>query len=402
MLNKTEVLALRGRAQAGLRETLDFFADHAMDPEGGFYGKVDRDLRPVKEAERSLVFNARMLWTYAAAYRLLREERYLAVAMHALDYIERCFLDGDYGGGYWSLRPDGSPADERKYVYGQSFLIYGGAELFRACGQARGLRLAKAVYALLEEHCQDESYGGYFETYDRKWNRLYESFNIPNPQAGSKALNTHLHLIESYTNLMRVWDDAALRAKVGQLIEIMSTKLLDLEYFHYKPYMTDNWGTTKSLFSFGHDIEGAWLLVEAAQAYGDRARLESCKPIAIRIADACAKGLDPQTGGMYAENEEGRIVKDMNWWVQAEAVVGFFNAYELTGEDKYLELMNRVWDYIDQRVVDREGGVFREWLSDAALPKEHIKNRYPANGWKTPYHNGRMYMELLERTEKWL
>lgn len=105
---------------------------------------------------------------------------------------------------------------------------------------------------------------------------------------------------------------------------------------------------------------------------------------------------------MYAENEEGRIVKDMNWWVQAEAVVGFFNAYELTGEDKYLELMNRVWDYIDQRVVDREGGVFREWLSDAALPKEHIKNRYPANGWKTPYHNGRMYMELLERTEKWL
>ena len=151
MLNKTEVLALRGRAQAGLRETLDFFADHAMDPEGGFYGKVDRDLRPVKEAERSLVFNARMLWTYAAAYRLLREERYLAVAMHALDYIERCFLDGDYGGGYWSLRPDGSPADERKYVYGQSFLIYGGAELFRACGQARGLRLAKAVYALLEE-----------------------------------------------------------------------------------------------------------------------------------------------------------------------------------------------------------------------------------------------------------
>lgn len=401
MLNHDERESLAKRAKRGLEEVLDFFAIRATDPNGGFFGKVDRDLQPVADAERSLVFTARMLWTYAAAYRILQQERWLRVARHALDSIETQFLDPVWGGGYWGVRADGSPAQDRKYVYGQSFLIYGGAELMRACGDERGLRLAKTVYALLEEHCSDKVHGGYFETYRRDWVRIPESFNIPDPALGSKALNTHLHLIESYTNLMRVWDDKDLHAKVGELIQIMSSKLLDTETYHYKPYMTDDWGVTRSLFSYGHDIEGAWLLVEAAQAHGDAGTVRQCIPIAVRIAEACAQALDPESGGMYAENVEGHVVRDMVWWVQAEAVVGFLNAYELTGEEKYLDWMYRVWDYIDKHVVDREGGIYREWLSDAALPADHPKNRYPINGWKTPYHNGRMYMEVLERLEHW-
>ncbi len=401
MLNKDERTSLAKRASSGLQEVLDFFATQATDSNGGFFGKVDRDLHPIADAERSLVFTARMLWTYAAAHRILKQDRWLQVAMHALDAIETQFLDPVWGGGYWGLRADGSPAQDRKYVYGQSFLIYGGAELMRASGETRGLRLAKDVYALLEAHCADKIHGGYFETYRRDWARIPESFNIPDPALGSKALNTHLHLIESYTNLMRVWKDEDLHAKVGELIRIMSSKLLDTESYHYKPYMTDDWGITRSLFSYGHDIEGAWLLVEAAQAWGDADTIRQCIPIATRIADACAQALDPNSSGMYAENVEGEIVRDMVWWVQAEAVVGFLNAYELTGEEKYLDWMYRVWDYIDKRVVDREGGVYRDWLSDASLPPDHPKNRYPINGWKTPYHNGRMYMEILERLEHW-
>ena len=400
MLKRDQLIAMRDRSIRDLKEILDFFADYSTDPNGGFYGKVGRDLVPVYDAPRALVYIGRMLWTYAAAYRILGEEKYLKTAYHALDYIEQHFIDPVHGGAYWEVKPDGTPNDDRKYVYGQCFLIYGGAELMRACGEKRGLKLAKDIYALLEKYAEDKPNGGYFETYDRQWNRIQVSFNIPDPALGSKALNTHLHLIESYTNLMRVWDDETLRNKVGSLIDIMTDKLLDKEFFHYKPYMTDEWGTTKSLFSFGHDIEASWLLIEAVQAYGDDKLLEKCKPIALHIADSCADGLDPATGGMYAEYEEGHILTDMNWWVQSEAVVGFYNAYELTGDEKYLALMDRVWDYIDNVVVDREGGIYRDWFSMADKPKDHERNLYPINGWKTPYHNGRMYMEIIERAER--
>ena len=400
MLKKEQLHAMRTRSERDLREILDFFADYSTDPDGGFYGKVGRDLVPVYDAPRALVYVGRMLWTYAAAYRIPKDEKYLKTAYHALDYIEKYFIDPVHGGAYREVNPDGTPHDERKYVYGQCFLIYGGAELMRACGEERAIKLAKGIYNLLETYAGDKPNGGYFETYDRAWNRIDVSFNIPDPKLGSKALNTHLHLIESYTNLMRVWDDETLRNKVGSLIDVMTEKLLDKAFFHYKPYMTDEWGTTKSLFSFGHDIEASWLLIEAVQAYGDEALPESCKPIALHIADSCADGLDPETGGMYAEYEEGHILKDMNWWVQSEAVVGFYNAYELTGDEKYLQLMNRVWKYIDNVVVDREGGIYRDWFSMADKSKDHERNLYPINGWKTPYHNGRMYMELIELAER--
>ncbi len=402
MLGIDDLRKIRARAEKDLRELMDFYIRYDLDPEGGFYGQVTRDLEQVRDADRSLVLNARLLWTFAAAYRILRDEKYLDAARHELDYIEKYFIDREYGGGYWQLHADGTPSDDRKYVYGQAFLIYGGSEFTRACGDPRGTELAKAVYECLEKHCEDKTYGGYFETYDRAWNRLPESFNIPSPELGSKALNTHLHLIESYTNLYRVWEDEKLRGKLEQLLDIMSTKLLDLEHYHYKPYMTDDWGTTRSLFSFGHDIEGAWLLTEAAEVYGDEKIIENSRPISIRIADSCADGLDPKTGGMYAEYVDGHIEDDLNWWVQAEAVVGFLNAYQLTGEMKFIDYMNRVWDFIDGTIADRHGGIFREWLSNGKLPRDNERNRLTINGWKTPYHNGRMYMEIIERMDKML
>ena len=406
---------LRERAVKGLTETLDFFIEYAKDPDGGFYGAVGRDLIPVKPAIRSVVLNARLVWAFASAYRVLGEHKYLDAALHAFRYLKECFIDPEYGGAYWRVNADGTPIDERKVIYGQAFIIYSGAELYRACAlcgdpeimklgcEAR--QMAIDVFGLCEEYALDKPNGGYFETFDRKWNRMTDSFNIPDPSIASKALNTHLHVIEAYTNLMRVWDDLGLRMKVGSLIDIMSYKLLDRETFHYKPYMTDDWQTAKKQVSFGHDIEAAWLLVEAAREFGDKTVIEDSKPTAVRIAASCREeGVDPGTGGMWSEYEAvtDEYDKKMIWWVQAEAVVGFFNAYELTGEQEYLDYTLGVWDYIDRSVIDREGGVFREWLTDASQPADNSVNRYTVNEWKTPYHNGRMYMELIERIDKML
>ena len=404
---------LRERAVKGLTETLGFFAEHARDPDGGFFGAVGRDLVPDKSSPRSVVLTARLVWSFANAYRVIGNPEYLDFALHAFRYLKERLIDTEYGGAYWHVGPDGEPSDDRKYIYGQAFVIYGGSELARACilrgGDekviAEAKDLAVSVYKLCEEFARDKVYGGYYESFDRQWNRLPDSFNIPDPSAGSKALNTHLHIIEAYTNLMRVWDDKDLRARVGELIDIMSHKLLDREVFHYKPYMADNWQGTKKLVSFGHDIEASWLLVEAAHEFGDESILRDAIPTSVRIADSCYKsGIDPETGGMWYEYhaETGEYEKMMSWWTQAEAVVGFFNAYQITGEQKYFDYALGTWDYIDRCVIDREGGMFREWLSDASQPAGSDTNRYPANPWKTPYHNGRMYMEIIERTDKML
>ena len=401
METKETLQSLDEWSRQELKDILDFYINYDYDPKCGFYGAVLRTLEPVREADRSIVLNARLMWTFASAYRLLKDPRYLEMANHAKDYIKEHFVDKEYGGAYWVVDAHGNPVDESKYPYGIAFIIYGGAELARASGSKDGLKLARDMYEALEKHALDSKHGGYFETFTRDWKRRDDSFNIPDPSLGSKALNTHLHMIESYTTLMLVDDDPKLRKTVGELIDIMTNKLLDQEYFHYKPYMTDDWKSTDTLFSFGHDIEGAWLLTEAAEAYGGKELVEKCKPVSVRIADACADGINPDTGGLYAEaNEHGLVDRQMSWWVQSEAVIGFFNAFQLTNDPKYLALTMNVVDYIRNYVSDHSDGKFREWLSRGDLDAQDGDNEFRVNAWKGPYHNGRMCMELIERIAK--
>ena len=401
MKNGNELKQIYDWAERELKDILEFYIKYDYDPEGGFYGEVTREFVPVKDADRALVLNGRLLWTFASAYRILKDPRFLEMANHAKAYIERYFIDPVHGGAYWSLKADGSPADRTKYPYGISFVIYGGAELARANGDRGAAALARKMYDDLEEHALDKVNGGYFEAFARDWKRLDISFNIKDTSKSSKALNTHLHLIESYTNLMRVDGDPRVRAKVGSLIDIMTTKLLDIEHYHYKPYMTDDWCATDTLFSYGHDIEGAWLLTEALEAYGDESLIERHKETSVRITAACEAGLNKETGGLYYEGgENGPFNLEMAHWPQAEAVIGFFNAYQLTGDDRFIKLTQDIIKYIKDYISDREGGVFREWLSRADAGRHEHPNILRVNKWKEPYHNGRMCMELIERINK--
>ena len=384
-----------------LKDLLDFYIKYACAPDGGFYGAVTRGLEPVKDADRGLVLNARIMWTFAAGYRVLKDPRYLDMANRAKDYIKKFFVDPVYGGAYWSVHADGTPADDTKFPYGISFVIYGGAELARASGDVDAAALARKMCDDLEKHALDKANGGYYEAFARDWRKLDNSFNIKDPSLGSKALNTHLHLIESFTNLMKADDCPEMRRRVGSLIDIMTAKLLDSETFHYKPYMTDDWRATDVLFSYGHDIEGSWLLTEALEAYGDEELIARHKETSVRIAGACVAGLNYETGGMYYEGDEnGPHNLDMSWWTQAEAALGFFNAYQLSGEEKYLRLTQDMLTYIRNYLSDREGGVFREWLAKGDAGAHDKPNELRAHSWKGPYHNGRMCLEFIERIGK--
>ena len=203
MVERQELLALRERVKTGLGGVLTFFAENAFAPDGGYYGRVDQQLVPDPEAERLLVLGARLVWSYAAAYRVLGEKKYLDLAVRQLKYMKENFIDPVNGGAYWGIMPDGTPSDDDKYPYGNAFLIYGGSELYRAAGNEDGLKLAQELVALLDVHTLDKENDGYFECYTKDWQRKEKSFNVPDPALGSKALNTHLHMIESYTNLLR-------------------------------------------------------------------------------------------------------------------------------------------------------------------------------------------------------
>jgi len=399
--NESELKNLYDWSINELKDILGVYIKYAYDPDGGFYGAVTRGLEPVKDADRGLVLCARILWTFASAYRVLKDPEYLKMAEHAKSYIQKYFIDPKHGGAYWRLRADGSPADDTKYPYGISFIIYGGAELARAGGDKDAAAMARKMCDDLEAHALDRANGGYFETFTRDWKRRGDSFNIKDPSLGSKALNTHLHLIESYTNLMRVDGDPVIYKKVGSLIDIMTTKLLDPGVHHYKPYMTDDWRATDTLYSYGHDIEGAWLLTEALEAYGDEELIERHRETSVNIVKACEAGLNPETGGIYYEGgKDGPFELMMSWWAQAEAVVGFFNAYQLTGNGRYLELALKTVEYIKKYLSDREGGKFREWLSRGDAGANGHSDDLRVHIWKGPYHNGRMCLELIERIGK--
>ena len=384
-----------------VKDILDVYIDHVYDPSGGFYGAMTRELEAVKDADRSLVLNARILWTFASAFRILKDPRYLKMAEHAKAYIQKYFIDPEYGGAYWSVHADGTPADETKYPYGISFVIYGGAELARANGDKGALAMARQMFGALEGHALDKTNDGYFESFSRDWKTRLGSFNIKDQSLGSKALNTHLHLIESYTNLMRADDEPVIRNRVGSLIDIMATKLLDTDNYHYKPFMTDDWRAVETLYSYGHDIEGSWLLTEALEAYGNEELIERHKETSVKIAAACEAGINPKTGGMYYEGDDTKIIEPhMAFWPQVEAAVGYFNAYQLTGEDRFLKLTQDFIQYCTDNLSDREGGVFREYLNYADYGAGDRQNQLRVHSWKGPYHNARMCFELIERIGK--
>lgn len=359
--------------------------------EGGFYGQIDgrNQLNPV--ANRGAILNARILWTFSAAYRLMNRHEYLKIAERAYDYIETFFIDKEQGGAYWELDYKGNPVNTKKQTYLQGFMLYGFSEFHRATGDARALERAKEFFRLIEQH-RDDSQGGYFEAFTRDWQPI-EDMRLSEKDANEKkTMNTHLHILEPYTNLLRIWRDEELITAQRRLIDVFIDKIVDRETHHLYLFFDEAWNLRSSAISYGHDIEASWLLMEAAEILGDNDLIDKIRPISLKIAEAALEGVDAE-GGLNYERVNGHTDREKHWWVQAEAVVGFSSAYRNSGNGQFREKALRVWDYIQHHIVDREHG---EWhwscLPDGSINRTEDK----AGFWKCPYHNGRMCMEMME------
>jgi mannobiose 2-epimerase len=393
---KLRMIKLRNEVFINLTQNiLPFWSDRMVDSHnGGFFGRIDSNNRVFPDEDKGGILNARILWTYSSAYRILKDTACLRLATRSKDYILSHFIDREYGGAYRSVKSSGEPSDTRKQVYTQSFFIYGLAEYHRATGDQEALKTAIEIFRLIDKYAHDKVSDGYFEVFTRDWHRTHDLLIGEPGKKDEKTMNTHLHVMEAYTNLYRVWPDEGLAGRLKDLVEIFIDKIIDPETSHLVSFMEKDWKKTSLTYSYGHDIESSWLLNEAAGFSGDAALIEKVKNISISIADAAAQGLQPDGSLIYEKDlTNGRTNTERSWWAQAETVVGYLNAYEITGNEKYLDNSINCWNYIKDHVVDNKTGGWFSSVSESGIPGRGDK----AGFWVCPYHNGRMCLEIIER-----
>ena len=379
-----------------LDSILDYWMTYTIDPlRGGFYGRVYPDNRPDPDAPKGSVLNARILWTFSAAYRTTRKKEHLDTATRAFHYIRDHFMDYRCGGVFWTVDAGGHPLDTKKQIYAIAFTIYGLTEYYSATHLGDALEMAIRLYGDIDRHSYDRLRGGYLEAFAADWSPLGDLRLSTKDANEKKTMNTHLHILEAYTNLYKVWPDPGLRQRVYGLITDFLRYMIDPQTHHLVLFFDEDWEPRSETLSYGHDIEASWLLLEAAEAV-DETLLPSLKMVALKMAGAAMEGLAPD-GALYYEYD-GALRKEKHWWVQAEAMVGLVNAWQRSGETYYYECFERVWAFVDRHIIDHEQG---EWIWGTQENNTPMEGEDKVGIWKCPYHNGRAMMELIRRFDRW-
>ena len=429
---------------------LPFWKKHGRDlSTGGFYGFLGNDNVGDPGMSRSVVMTSRHLWTYSAAARTLGDKSchesraYLEMADYAYAALVRDFIDPVHGGVFWSVRPDGTPDVSKKQIYGEAFALYAFAEYSSALceirsdkvGSLKAIELAVTLYGLLESHARDRILGGYAEARARDWSPTSDLKLSGKDIDCDKSMNTNLHVMEALASLHRaigviyasclVPEGAVdLRRRVAEslssLIKVTVSKILGSDN-HLDLYFNPDWSSVGDIISYGHDIEASWLLWEAVaeleSGFDKTAETGSksssvlnanvglkaeIKAIVIKMAETTLdEGTEPEKMGTAPEiraimNEfhDGHKDPTRVWWCQAEALVGFFNAWQLTGKQKFLDAVLAEWKWIILYQIDRKNG---DWFAAVRPDGTPDLNEPKGGNWKASYHNGRCCMELLRR-----
>ncbi len=372
---------------------LPFWRERSVDhAHGGFVAEMANDGALNESAPKGLVLNARLLWTFSALYRELADERDLALARRACDYLETFFRDLKFGGYHWRVAQDGGALDRSKKIYGQAFCIYALSEYCRAAGNAESLRTAAELFRLIERRAHDARYDGYIEALSEDWTPAQDLRLSDKDMDAAKSMNNHLHVLEAYTNLYRIWPDPVVAGRLRELIGLFGTRMLTAAG-RFDLFFDEDWTVRSNSYTYGHDIEGAWLLCDAAEALGDEALLSQASRWAIRIADAVAAEALDRDGGLAYEGRAGAVINSgREWWPQAEAILGFWRAYRITNDEKYAEIVARLWGFIRSHVAD---GVNGEWFWRVRADGSVDENEPKISEWKDPYHGVRMCLKML-------
>jgi len=388
---------LKSELIAELNSILNYWSEQTVDNQnGGFVGQIDFNDHQIANAEKGSVLNARILWTFSASYQTTKNENHKNLAKRAFEYLAANFYDTQFGGLFWSINEDKTPKDTKNQIYALAFAIYGLSEYYLISKEEKALEIAKNLYLKIQEHSYDKVNKGYFEAFTRDWQPI-EDLRLSAKDANEKkTMNTHLHIIEGYVNLYKVWKDEKLLKDIIELLETIEKHFINPETGHLHLFFDENWVEKPDVISYGHDIEAAWLLQQCAEISENETLIANYKKHAIKIAEATKEGLD-NDGGLWYEfdPEKDELIAEKHWWPQAEALIGFYNAYQLTGKEEYLDIVYKIWKFTKKYMIDQQNG---EWYwgvySDYSIMKKD-----KAGFWKCPYHNGRACLELIARIQ---
>jgi len=375
---------------------LNYWVKEAYDTSRStFFGRITNDGKKFPETALSAVLTTRILWTFSAAYRFYPTAIYKKMADEAFRILVETFWDNENGGIYWSVFPDGKPDDTKKQFYAEAFFIYAMSEYWLAFKSEKAKQLAVSMFMLMEKYAFDPEFGGYIEANTADWKETTDQRLSPKDLDVKKSMNTHLHILEAYTNLYRIHKVEEVEKKVEHLLRIFLDKILDDKTGHLILFFDKDWTVRSEIDSYGHDIEATWLMHEAAEVLGKKELIEEVEHAAVKISEVTLKeGLAPNNG-MYYEKAEGHIQEQFDWWPQAEAVVGFFNTYQITKDEKYLGYSQKSWKFIQDHIIDKKNG---EWFWGVGSDLKPLRGD-KVGPWKGPYHNGRMCMEMIRRID---
>ena len=362
---------------------------------GGFAGGANSRGRVLPSAAKGAVLQTRILWFFSKAYLRFADQTLLDAAWWAYRFIVAHLVDPEGGGVFWTATADGAPADTRKHLYAQAFAIYGLVAFYQASGEPDALGLARRLWRLVEREAADPDHPGYFEAFSADW-RIGPNELMGRPDA-PKTFNAHFHLLEAYAALWEVWPDPGLRRRIEMLIALLTGPAFDRRRDTFRQFFEADWRNIDDGGSFGHDIEASWLIPAVADRLSPTIAAAASVTLSGVAGAVLDRALEPDGGLVTGFDAAGRPDQSKVWWVQAEALVGFLDAFERRREVGFLGAAERVWGFIDRSLIDRAGGEWR-WRIDpggaapASLPKAHL--------WKCPYHNGRACLEALDRAER--
>lgn len=380
---------LRQAADTELRHRiLPFWLGLADREHGGVHGHVDADLEVDRTADKGAVMACRFLWTFSAAYRHFGDLSYLSAARDMYRFITGRLVDAEHGGVFWSVDHTGAPADTDKHVYAQAFALYAFSEYHRATGDRGALARATEIHDIVTGVGFDPATGAYREQFDRSWTAKPNVF-LGEADRADITMNTHLHVLEALTAYHGVAPTPAVAGRVAALLDTFRDRLYDPRRRSLRVFLDADWRELGDVVSFGHDVEASWLVDEAAREIG-----ADLPDMVVDLARATAERAVLADGSVANEAVAGRVDATRVWWVQAEAVVGFLNAHERTGDRVFRTLAGDTWDYITTSMIDpRPTG---EWLY-ARGPDDAPLRREAAGMWKCCYHNGRLCLQLVQR-----
>lgn len=375
---------------------MTYWSVHPIDNKnGGFLGRIDHFGRPVAEASKGAILNSRILWSFSAATNATDDKTYRDLSLRSYTYFKDYFFDPKTKGVHWELDCLGQPIDNRKQVYAQAFAIYALSEYFLSSKNPEAKNLAIQIFEQVEEKAKDNQKGGYIEALDEKWNPLEDMRLSDKDMNAAKTMNTHLHILEAYTSLLRIHQSEKLRQSLRELVQLFQTKFLNTNN-HYDLFFDSDWKLLSNSVSYGHDIETAWLTIEAAKILGDESLLAKCNSTAIDVAQTfLEEGIDAEGAVLNEKNlTTNKLDTDHHWWSQMEALVGLKYAYELTEDDTYLTTSIQIWEFVKAWIIDQKNG---EWHFRVNRDGQPYEEEDKVSMWKAPYHTCRACLLLSSK-----